>query len=360
MKAGDLYTKTMPFVWAKLLLGVITVAISAVLFAILMGLALLFNDGSIGVILFIVWLSATGIVRFVIMHYLGYLVKAGHIAVMAEALTTGRVPDNQVAYGKQMVTERFATANIYFAVDKLVSGAVKQIQRGIGKVGDLLGFIPGMKQVTSLAQFFVELSLGYIDECCLGYTFYRKDQGACKSAADGVVIYAQNWKTLLASAAKTMLLVILGIAGITLALFIVLGLLFRLFNGSGLVAFGLSLLIALVIKNAFMDSFILARTMTAYMAVAPTTQISFDLYGKLCGLSGKFKQLFNKGQNEAAPSAPAYASPAPVGNGPAPVGYAPAAPEIAAADDRPVFCGSCGGKNTRGTKFCGSCGAKMQ
>jgi len=357
MKAGDLFSKTMPFVWAKLLLGLVTVVISAVLFGILMGIAFLFNDGNVGVVLFLIWLVATGVVRFVIMHYLGYLVKAGHIAVMTEAVTTGRVPDNQVAYGKQMVTERFATSNIYFALDKLVSRAVKQIQRGIGKVGDLLGFIPGMKQVAGLAQFFVELSLGYIDECCLGYTFYKKDQNAFKSGADGVVIYAQNWKALLASAAKTMLMVCLGIAGITLALFIVLGMLFRLFNGSGLIAFGLSLLIALVIKSAFMDSFILARTMVAYMSLAPATQISYDLYGKLSGISGKFKELFNKGQNEPAP---AYAG-VPIGNSPATVGDTPSpvASEIAAADARPVFCGSCGAKNSRGTKFCGSCGAKM-
>jgi hypothetical protein len=47
-----------------------------------------------------------------------------------------------------------------------------------------------------------------------------------------------------------------------------------------------------------MDSFILARTMAAYMEDAPTAVISFDLYGKLCGISSKFKELWNKGQQE--------------------------------------------------------------
>jgi hypothetical protein len=340
----------MPFVWAKLLLGLATVLISAVLFGILMGLAWLFNSESVGVIMFVIWISAVGVVRFIIMHYMGYLVKAGHIAVMVEAVTTGRVPDNQVAYGKQMVTERFANSNIYFAVDKLVSGAVKQIQRGIGKLGNALDFIPGMKQVAGLTQFFIELSLGYIDECCLGYTFYKKEQGAFKSAADGVVIYAQNVKILLGSAAKTMAMVLLGMAGITLGLFLVLGILFRIFAWPGWVAFVIALLIALAIKFAFMDSFILARTMTAYMGVAPTTVITFDLYSKLSGISSKFKELFTKGQQEE-PSAQSPYTSSGSGYAPAPVQtVSQAAPETI----RPKFCGGCGAELTPGVKFCGA------
>ena len=38
MKAGQVFRKTMPFCWAKLLLGGATVLISAILLAILMGL----------------------------------------------------------------------------------------------------------------------------------------------------------------------------------------------------------------------------------------------------------------------------------------------------------------------------------
>jgi len=298
MTAGEIYSKTMPFVWAKLLLGLAMVAVSAVLLGILMGLAWLFKNEGVAVILFLVWLGALGVLRFIIMRYVGYLFKAGHIAVITEAVTTGQVPENQVAYGKKIVLERFATSNIYFAVDNLVSGAVKQIQRSIGKLGNTLDFIPGMKSLIGLVQYFVELSLGYIDECCLGYTFLKKEQGAFRSAADGVVVYAQNWETLLGNAAKTMVMVLVGLAAITLVLFLVLGLLFRVFDWPGWVAFVLAILITLAIKFAFVDSFILTRTMVSYMSVAPTTVIYFDLYGKLSDLSPKFKELWNKGEKE--------------------------------------------------------------
>lgn len=342
MTSKQIFHQTMPFNLAKLALGGVTVLLSAVLFAVLMGIGWLFGEGGM-IVTFVIWVSGTGFVRFILMHYVGYLIKAGHVAVIAEAVTTGRVPRNQVHYGKRMVTERFATSNVYFAVDKLVTASVKQIQRALEKVGNALDFIPGMNAVTGLAQFFVNISLGYIDECCLGYTFYQRDQGAFKSAADGVVIYAQHWKLLLKSAAMTMLKVLLLMAVTVLVVFVPVGLLFKLLHWSPLAAFLLACLVAWVIKFAFVDSYIMIRMMTAYMQVAPTTQLTFDLYDKLCGMSAKFRELFQKGRAESGQPAPGgYA-------GPAPAYGAPSA----------SYCGQCGSKNEPGAQYCGSCGANM-
>ena len=246
------------------------------------------------------------------------------------------------------MTERFATSNIYFAVDKLITGAVKQIQNKIDKLGNKLDFIPGMEAVAGLAKFFVSISLGYIDECCFGWTFYNPQQGAFKSAADGVVIYAQNWKTLLKDAAKTMAKTIGLMVVMTLVIFIPVGLLFKIFKWSGFAAFLLALLIAWVVKFAFLDSYIMCQMMVSYMQVAPNTVITFDLYSKLCGISSKFKELFQKGQAEDPQ--PAY-----VGAAAASVPVTPAAEPAA----KPVFCGQCGTKNEPGTRFCGNCGAPM-
>ncbi len=388
MTAKQLFSKTMPFVWAKLALGAITVLISVVLLAILMGLGWLFGDSAM-LITFCIWVGAVGVIRFALMHYLGYLVKAGHIAVIAEACFTGQIPADQVNYGKTMVQQRFATSNIYFAVDNLVTGAVKQIQKGIGKVGDVLDFIPGMEAVTNVAQFFVSISLGYIDECCLGWTFYNKQQDAFKSAADGVVIYAQNWKVLLKNAAKTMLKVLLGTVVIALIIFVPIGLIFKLLKWSGLIAFLLACLIAWVVKFAVMDSYIMIQMMASYMNVAPQTQITFDLYSKLSGLSKDFKELWKKGQ-EVGPE-PAYAGAGaettynetaaapdtqPPQNAQIPqqnpmpqntqtalktpiVQNTQAAPAAHNNSAKSIFCGQCGTKNDSGTRFCGNCGAKL-
>ena len=75
---------------------------------------------------------------------------------------------------------------------------------------------------------FLDISLGYVDECCLGYTFAHPEQNAYKSAADGVVIYFKNWKTLVERRAKTTGVVILSFVAVTLVAFVLFGGLFRL------------------------------------------------------------------------------------------------------------------------------------
>jgi hypothetical protein len=292
--AKQLFKGTMPFNIAKLALGGATLLLSAILLAICMGLGWLFGGGGMGVML-ILWIIGTGVIQFFLTHYIGYLVKAGQIAVIAEATVTGRIPPNQVAYGKEIVKKRFATSNVYFAVDKLVGGAVRQIQRTVDATASMFSFIPGMKSVAGIANLFVGIFLGYIDECCLGYTFLQKKQNAYKSAADGVVIYAQNWKALIKDGGKTTLKVVLLSIAAVLAVFLPIGLLFKLFGWSSFLAFLFAIMITWVIKFAFLDSYIMIQMMASYLKVAQETQITYDLYGKLCGVSGKFKELFRKG-----------------------------------------------------------------
>ena len=348
MKPGEVFRKTMPFCWAKLLLGLATVVISIVLLAIFMGIAVLFNSGGAAFIIILIWIGATGVVNFILNHYIGYLVKAGHVAVITEAVVTGNVPENQVAYGKEKVKERFLTSNVYFVIDKLVSAAVRQIQRGVEKVGGAMGsIIPGMNFVMNIAKMFVGIALGYIDECCLGYTFLKKNQGAFKSAADGVVIYAENWKKLLKDAAKTTAIVVGLVIVVALVSLLVFGLIFRLIGFEGIIAnvagfltFLFACFIAWVVKKAFIDSYMMICMMVSYMEEAPTYKIKFDLYGKLCGLSRKFKELFEKGQEES--------------------GSGKGAAQSSAGKGNTVFCVECGAKNAKGTKFCGDCGKPIK
>ena len=357
MTAKEVYLKTMQFNWLKLLLGIINVLVCALLLAVLGGIGALF--GEIGAIIgILIAMGGTRAVNLIIMHYFGYMIKAGHVAIITQAVTTGQVPAEQVETAKQMVAERFLTSNIYFAVDKLVDGAVRQLQNVLTKAGNMLDFIPGAEAVMNIGKMFVGIALGYVDECCLGYTFLHKEQGAFKSACDGVVIYAQNWKQLLKDAAITTAVVIGSVVGVTLVVFVIIGGLFTLFGGNKLIAFLLALLIALAIKFAFIDSWILVKMMTSYMQAAPSTVITFDLYGKLCGVSSKFKELYEKGKSEPQPTMAAA---------PAGAGYAPAAPHQIPAATVPApapaastrFCGNCGTKIEPGVKFCGGCGKSV-
>ncbi|WP_455621005.1 zinc ribbon domain-containing protein [Parabacteroides sp.] len=360
MTAKDIFIKTLPFCWVKLGLGVLNIVIDVLLFAILMGISLLFaSEGVAGIMLF-VWLGVIGIVNFVINHYFGYLVKAGHVAVIARTFKDGQVPGSCVSVGKAMVKERFGTANAYFAIDKLVTGAVKQLQRTLGRITDsLLGALPGADTLKSATNFFLNISLGYIDECCLGYTFYKNDQNAYKSACDGVVIYAQNWKALLKHAAMTALTVIVSLLVVTLVAFLLFGGVFRLLGWSGFVAFVLALMLAWTVKYAFIDSWMMVKMMHGYMEVAPRTVITFDLYTKLSGLSGKFRDMFR--QSGVTSGTMATTSQQPVvtpQQSDMPTGTIGMMEDR--TDNKPRFCLKCGTPLKAGMVFCRNCGTKIR
>lgn len=133
MKTSTLFKKTMPFVWAKLLLGAVTIVASIILLVIFLLIAAATDSSGLLVVFLVIWIAATKTIDFFLNQYIGYMIKAGHVAVIAEAVTTGQVPDNMVEYGKNKVKERFATSNVYFLVDKLIKGAVKQIQTASAK-----------------------------------------------------------------------------------------------------------------------------------------------------------------------------------------------------------------------------------
>lgn len=357
MTIKEIYLKTLVFGWIKLGLGILNIVIALLLFALLVGISVLFESKGAVAILFFTWLAAVGVINFALNRYIGYLVKAGHVAVISYAFKQGTVPNNPVSTGKEMVKKRFGTSNAYFALDKLVAGSVKQLQRTLGRLTDnLFGTIPGLNGVKSLTNLFLNISLGYIDECCLGYTFYHDKQNPYKSAADGVVIYAQNWKTLLKNSAKSTGIVIFSLAVVTLAAFILFGGVFRLFGWNGFVAFVLSILFARSVKYAFIDSWILVKMMSSYMQVAPTTVIAFDLYGKLSGLSGKFKELFRR-------SSESYPQPKSDTGQPATTTettqVVPAADTPSLSKFARSFCPSCGSPQTEGKTFCGNCGTRI-
>ena len=297
MKTKDIYFGTMKFVLLKLALGAGITLTAIILFALMMLFGSLFGEGGLTIML-LIWICLVAGLYNLVMHYFGYLLKAGHVAVIAEAVTTGRIPENQFEFGKNAVQSRFAASNVYFVVDRLVSGAVRQLQKTVGKIGGALDAIPGVSQITSILQTFIGIALGYVDECCLGYCFLKKEEGAFKASCDGVVIYFQNIKKLLKDAAVTTLIVILVTAAAWIIPLILFTVIFHALNWSMVAAVFLAIMVAIVIKSAFIDSFMLVKMMVSYMEVAPSTAITFDLYEKLSKLSSKFKELLGKARSE--------------------------------------------------------------
>lgn len=298
MKTGTIFARTMKFVWLRLALGMAVTVAAIIIFAITVGVSKLVGAEPVNVAGLTIWFLLSAIVYGLVMNYAGYMLKAAHIAVVAKAVTTGQIPDNMVEEGKAMVIKRFGATNVYLVLDRLIGGAVRELQKTVGKVGNIFSGVPGMDKVVEFLQTFIGIALGYIDECCLGYTFYKEGEGAFKAGCDGVVIYFQNIKKLLKTALLTTVLVMVFSF---LAWFVPFLILLAICNALGWGWMGaafLSIIVSMALKYAFIDSFIMIRTMNAYMEVAPGTAITFDLYDKLCKLSAKFRSLFDKAKGE--------------------------------------------------------------
>ena len=330
----------MPFVWAKLALRLVAILIGAVILGICILIATL-NVG-VGVVAILVGLVISISIYAFIVNIFGYALKVGHVAVLAETIKTGNVPNNQVAYGTKKVKDKFATAGAFFAIDRLIGGAVKQLQGALGSMAGLLGSLPGMGGVVGFAQKFLDIALNYVDECCLGWIFYNEDSGdsVVKGAIDGVVIYVQNWKKVLGNAVKTTFIVFALTFGLGLLLVLVFTAVLSVIGGLwGWLAFFLGLMITFAIKKAFIDSWVMIGMLNTYMQVAPATEIQFDVYSKLSGLSPSFRKMFDKAKGEITP------------------GAASAVPTTTSTQQ--AFCGECGAKNAPGAQFCGECGTTI-
>lgn len=322
MTNAEIYKRTFKFTWLRLLVGLIGLAAAGVI-TIIGYLVTRGASESVNIITtstcFVVGLIVFGL----IVHYLGYMLKAGQIAMITRGITKGELPDDVVAEGKAEVKKRFVTANVYFALQSAIRAITSQITNGLGALTSLAGGNENgvVGAIGSLISMFVQIVLEYINYCCLGWVFRNPDQSAFKSTCDGAVLYFQNWKTLLKNAGKVM--------AITLAFFIVVGAIFALIgvgilnaivpedpamdevaltteDGTALtmrqVAYigiaVVALILAGLLFSAFVKPYLLVMVMRGYMDSAEGTTIGFDLYDKLCGLSKRFKKLFTKAQEE--------------------------------------------------------------
>ena len=92
---------------------------------------------------------AIGVYRLILKVF-GFAIQVGHIAVITQSIKTGQVPPNQLSYGKNKVVARFATVAVFFALNRQVDRAIKQLQRSFGNIaGELVGGGLGMGKLIS-------------------------------------------------------------------------------------------------------------------------------------------------------------------------------------------------------------------
>lgn len=226
-------------------------------------------------------------------EWLLYMVKTAHIAVIVKLIDGEALPDGkgQVAYGREIVTDRFGEANVLFALDQLIKGVIAAITGLIGGIAAFLP-IPGLDGIARFANTVIRLSLTYVDEIILGYNIRSNSDNAWESARRGLVLYAQNGLKMVKNAAwLSVFLWILSIGVFLLALAPAAAILY-LFPGE---IAGYSFILAVVFAWAFKAAVLEPFAITALMAVYVDTirgQIPDpDWDAKLMGASEKFRAL---------------------------------------------------------------------
>ena len=304
MKNMDIFKKTMPYVWTRFGLH-LALGIGIIVFYILAFLVIGFSDGLtfISLIILIIGLAIYGAAT----RYFNYLVKAGHIAVIAELSEKGTLPSgvSVTQYGKEKVKKRFATASVFYALDGLVSGAVSQIQKIVNRVGGLFEKIPAVKMIFDVLNLFIGIVLGYVDEAVLSHIFRHENESAWKGAADGVVLYFESWKDILKNSVGLVIFVIAFYLVGGFGTYILIGALLDLFVATeSILIFLVSILGAFLIisafKASFVDSWITISVVNKYTQVTYNKQPQFDLYGKAKGWSRKFTKICSNAEAEGA------------------------------------------------------------
>lgn len=350
MKASEIFRKTLTFVWIRLGIN-LAISVGVMIWTILWILIAGAIGNAIGVLLAIIAICASVKIVDLIQQYVGYMIKSAHIAVTAEAFQHGSIPDNMVEFGKEQVKKKFAQANVYILLDKLVSGSIRQIHKVVDvTTGWIEKIIPQAAFLTNILKKFTTVSLTYVDECCLCYTFMKPEQSPFQSAADGVVIYFQNWKGLLKSSAKGTGIVLVAELVVGIVVFLITLGIAGLFHTSlgWLIALVAAVCIIYSLRDALLGSYMMIYTMENFHREVQKGEIAVDLYGKLCGMSQKFKELFDKGNAQSPVQQPVCA--AVHGDG-SPASYA--------VEPVESHCSGCGAPLDPNTAFCPSCGRKQ-
>ncbi len=243
-------------------------------------------------------------ILFWLREYVLYIVKAGHIAVLVEIYEGRELPagKNQISFAKEKVQERFAQTSLLFGLDRLIKGILKTINRTLFSIAHFLP-IPGLHNLVAIINKIVNLSLTYTDEIIIAHNFRVRSENPWETSKDAIILYAQNYKTMVKNA--FFLMVILYVA--TFAIFLVIlgpiGAVFSLFPGNaGFWAFVLGIIFAWSIKAALLEPFAITAMMQVYFQTIEGQEPNPEWDEKLSSASEKFRELKDKALG-AAPAA---------------------------------------------------------
>ncbi|MHC3439498.1 hypothetical protein ACYJ1Y_15760 [Natrialbaceae archaeon A-gly3] len=302
-KATGVFRKTMPFVALRLAVGLGIGLATVLYFGIVawIGFRLLEAGtisgwiGIVGVLLAVgIFLAAWRLAA----RYVLYLVKAGHIAVIAYVVETGEVPENQLQYGKAQVREHFAETSALFAVDKLIKAVVRQFNDAVVSVSGLLSFSSSLQRLIRLVGRGVAVAASYIDEAIIAHVFVSEADDRWTAAKDGVILYGQNWKPVLGSTLLIVIGMYIAAFGLFMALTPVAGALGNLSATFELVGWVVVGGMVLTVYTGLLKPWVKTVVITTFLVESRGDSPESEMTDRLAGRSETFQELVNRADSE--------------------------------------------------------------
>ena len=226
-------------------------------------------------------------------EYILYIVKAGHIAVLVKLIDGEAVPDGQgqITYASEVVKARFAQSSVLFAVDQLVKGVLGAIVGIVQGVASLLP-IPGLQNLVGLVRAFLRISVGLVDEVILAHAIRTEAINPWVSAREALVLYAQNYPTMLRNAAWLTVITYLLAFVVFLVMLAPAGLIVWLLPGGWSAGgFIFALVFAWAVKAALIEPFAIACMMQVFFRVTAGQTPDPEWENRISGVSRKFNEL---------------------------------------------------------------------
>jgi hypothetical protein len=238
-----------------------------------------------------------GALWMLVVRYMLYMIKCGHIAVLTDLVTQGQIgngSEGMFAYGRRVIRERFVQVNILFAMDRMVDGVVRAFNRTLDWVSSLIP-IPGLDGLMNVVKAILFSASTYVDETIFSYILARKEENPWRGGQDGLIYYCQNAKPIL----KTALWVVILDKVFTVLLWVIMMLpalaVTHLIGGAaGGWAIAIAVLFAANARSAFLEPMFLIMVMTTFHVSAEGQPINALWDARLTSVSGKFKQIKDK------------------------------------------------------------------
>jgi len=189
------YKKTLSFSFLGFLID--TLGFAAVIGLATLGFFIGYNGetarGLIGLIIgFIVGIAVASLISI----FIANRVKCAQICMMTKGVSEDSLPDHTFKEGMHEMRGKFGKITAFYFITNAIKGIFRQIGRTMTKVGQAVGGDVG-GSVASAIDTGVQILIGYLCDCCLGWIFYRKDINSFKAGCEGAVIFFKHGKALI-------------------------------------------------------------------------------------------------------------------------------------------------------------------